>query len=152
MHLPFTPNHVLLINACYPAPAALLSAGPDYRPNSQELSKLTYYAANRPAKLNKLSMELEKRIAADCKRAQAGNARYKACVTLLPLSYYAFTYGLPRSLLISISIMRALAADCRRDIALLTPSLLAAADMTLSAMSSDLEVSAKVASMVRHTS
>lgn len=47
--------------------------------------------------------------------------------------------------------MRALAADCRRDIALLTPSLLAAAEISLSLLSSDLEVSAKVASMVRET-
>lgn len=82
MHLPFTPNHVQLINACYPPSATLLSAGPEYRPNSQELSKLTYYAANRPAKLNKLGSELEKRIVADCRRAQAGNVRSKAYVVI----------------------------------------------------------------------
>ena len=39
----FSPNHVKLLNSCYP-PAALLTAGPDYSPNSHELSRLTYYA------------------------------------------------------------------------------------------------------------
>lgn len=44
--------------------------------------------------------------------------------------------------------MKALATECRRDISLLTPSLLAAVDATLTSFSSDLEVSAKVASLV----
>lgn len=39
----FSPNHVKLLNSCYP-PTALLTAGPDYSPNSHELSRLTYYA------------------------------------------------------------------------------------------------------------
>ena len=43
MHL-FTPNHVQLLNSCYPPTSSLLTAGPDYRPNPQELSRLTYYA------------------------------------------------------------------------------------------------------------
>ena len=40
----FTPNHVQLLNACYPPTSALLTSGPGFNPNSQELSKLTYYA------------------------------------------------------------------------------------------------------------
>ncbi|TFY83940.1 hypothetical protein EWM64_g59 [Hericium alpestre] len=129
MHLPFTPNHVQLISACYPSSAALLTAGPEYRPNAQELSRLTYYASNRPGKINKLGSELEKRIRGECKKAQAGNARARA------------------SLLISLSIMRALATECRRDISLLTRSLLASIDTVLAGLSTDLEVSAKVATL-----
>ncbi|KAI0320684.1 hypothetical protein OF83DRAFT_1238625 [Amylostereum chailletii] len=129
MHIPFTPNHVQLIAACYPPTAALLTSGPDYRPNSQELSRLTYYAVNKTGKLNKLGAEIEKRIKVEGRKAQAGNTRMRA------------------SLLISLAIMRALATECRRDIPLLTPSLLSAVDATLAALPSDLEVSAKAATL-----
>lgn len=78
MHLPFTPNHILLISACYPPSAALLTAGPEYRPNSQELSRLTYYATNRPGKVHKVGSELEKRVRVDSRKAQAGNIRARA--------------------------------------------------------------------------
>ena len=53
-----------------------------------------------------------------------------------------------RSLLISLAIFRALATECRRDIALLSPSLIASVDATLSAVPSDLEVVARAASVV----
>jgi hypothetical protein len=43
MHL-FQSHHVKLLNSCYPPSSALLTAGPDYSPNSHELSRLTYYA------------------------------------------------------------------------------------------------------------
>lgn len=76
-----TPNHIRLINACYPA--APLAAAPQFRPNSQELSRLTYYASNRPGKLHKLSEELEKRAKNQAKRAQAGNAKFRAYVLVL---------------------------------------------------------------------
>lgn len=78
MHLPFTPNHVLLVAACYPDSAALLTAGPDFRPNSQELSRLTYYAANRPGKITKLSVELEKRVRIESRKAKDRNQRSRA--------------------------------------------------------------------------
>ena len=77
MHL-LTPNHIQLVSACYPPSSALLTAGPDYSPNSQELSRLTYYAANRPGKINKLGSELEKRVKADGRRAATGNAKARA--------------------------------------------------------------------------
>lgn len=76
----FTPNHVQLIAACYPPSAALLNAGPDYRPNAQELSRMTYYASNRPGKINKLSGELERRVRVDCRKAQTGNIRARSYV------------------------------------------------------------------------
>ncbi|KAH7931244.1 hypothetical protein BV22DRAFT_1027474 [Leucogyrophana mollusca] len=128
MHL-FTPNHVLLIAACYPPSSALLSAGPEYRPNAQELSRLTYYAANRPGKINKLGSELEKRVRNECHKAQYANTRARA------------------SLLITLAILRALAVECRRDISLLSPSLVACLRITLDTLSSDLEVCARTASV-----
>ena len=79
MHL-FTSNHIQLVSACYPPASALLTAGPDYRPNSQELSRMTYYASNRPGKINKLASELEKRVRLDCRKAKAGNIRARSYV------------------------------------------------------------------------
>ncbi|KDQ64639.1 hypothetical protein JAAARDRAFT_28278 [Jaapia argillacea MUCL 33604] len=128
MHL-FTPNHVQLIQACYPPSAALLTSGPEYKPNAQELSRLTYYASNKVGKLNKLGGELEKRVKADCRRAQAGNIRARA------------------SLLITLAIIRALASECRRDISLLSSPLIVSVDSAISAMPSDLEVIARAASV-----
>ncbi|KAF8917910.1 hypothetical protein CPB85DRAFT_1474452 [Mucidula mucida] len=129
MNLLFTPNHVQLLNSCYPPTSALLTAGPDYSPNSQELSRLTYYASNHPGKLNKLGGELEKRLKLECRKAKSGNQRTRA------------------SLLISLAIFRSLATECRRDIALLSPSLVASVDASLAAVPSDLEVVARAASV-----
>ncbi|KAI0092076.1 hypothetical protein BDY19DRAFT_928213 [Irpex rosettiformis] len=129
MHLPFTPNHIQLISACYPPNAALLTAGPDYRPNSQELSRMTYYASNKSGKINKLASELERRVKTDSRKAKGGNIRARA------------------SLLITLAIIKALAIECRRDLALLTGSLLASVSVTLSALSSDLEVAARAGSV-----
>ena len=144
MHLPFTPNHILLIDACYPPPAALTTS-----PNSQELSRLTYYAANKSGKLTKLGAEMEKRIKAESRRAQANNARSRAYVlisTCLPW-HASLTYD--SSLLVSLQILRALATECRRDLSLLTPSLLSSVDATLQALPADLEICAKAATLVR---
>ncbi|KAF8914044.1 hypothetical protein CPB84DRAFT_1758234 [Gymnopilus junonius] len=128
MHL-FTPNHVKLLNSCYPPASALLTAGPDYSPNSHELSRLTYYASNNPGKLAKIGSELEKRLKLESRKARSGNIRSRA------------------SLLISLSIFRSLATECRRDIALLSPSLIASVDFTLNLVPSDLEVIARAASV-----
>ncbi|KAF7301808.1 Cellular morphogenesis-related protein [Mycena indigotica] len=123
------PYHVQLLNSSYPPSSSLLTAGPDYSPNSQELSRLTYYASNHPGKLAKLGSELEKRIKLECKKAQAGNIRTRA------------------SLLISLAILRSLATECRRDIALFSPSLIAAISATMAAVPKDLEVMARAASV-----
>ncbi|CDO71328.1 hypothetical protein BN946_scf184908.g86 [Trametes cinnabarina] len=129
MHIPFTPNHIQLISACYPPSTALLTSGPEYAPNSQELSRLTYYAANRPEKINKLGNELEKRVKTDTRKAAAGNTRARA------------------SLLITLAIFKALAAECRRDMSLLSPSLLSSINITLSSLSADLEIAARAATV-----
>ncbi|KAH0587740.1 hypothetical protein H2248_006499 [Termitomyces sp. 'cryptogamus'] len=129
MHHLFTPNHVQLLNSCYPPASALLTAGPEYSPNSQELSRLSYYASNHPSKLTKICSEIEKRVRHEARKARAGNIRTRA------------------SLLISLSILRALATECRRDIALLSPSLVACVDVTMEAVPTDLEVAARAASV-----
>ncbi|KAH9482387.1 Protein EFR3 [Psilocybe cubensis] len=125
----FTPNHVKLLNSCYPPTSSLLTAGPEYSPNSHELSRLTYYASNHPGKLAKIAGELEKRLKAECKKAKSGNIRSRA------------------SLLISLSIFRSLATECRRDIALLSPSLIGSVDYTLASLLMDLEVTARAATV-----
>ena len=56
------------------------------------------------------------------------------------------------SLLISLSIFRSLATECRRDIALLSPSLIGSVDSVLASVPSDMEVVARAASVVRHIS
>ncbi|KAF9451642.1 hypothetical protein P691DRAFT_723661 [Macrolepiota fuliginosa MF-IS2] len=129
MHHLFTPNHVQLLNACYPPSSALLAAGPDYAPNSHELSRLTYYASNNRGKLTKLGAELEKRLKTESRKACNGNLRMRA------------------SLLITLSIFRSLASECKRDIALLSPSLVSSVETTLTALPSDLGIVARAASV-----
>ncbi|TRM67653.1 hypothetical protein BD626DRAFT_564571 [Schizophyllum amplum] len=125
----FTPNHVQLLNACFPPTSALLTSGPGFNPNSQELSKLTYYALNHPAKLTKLGSELDKRIKYEARKAQAGNMRSRVLV------------------LMTLAVYRALATECRRDIALLSPSLMSSIDAVMLSLSQDLEVAARAASV-----
>lgn len=130
MRLPFTPNHVRLVQACYPPPSALLAAGPIHGPNSQELSRLTYYASNRPGKLTKLGQELEKRCKLEANRARSGNAKARA------------------SLLISLMIFKALVTECKSDLSLLTPALISTVVAAMTCFPFDLEVTAKAASVV----
>jgi hypothetical protein len=74
----FSPQHLQLIAACYPPSSTLTTSGPDYRPNTQELSRLTYYASNHPGKLTKLGSELLKRVKTESRKAQSGNLRMRA--------------------------------------------------------------------------
>ncbi|KAJ3778916.1 hypothetical protein FB446DRAFT_267845 [Lentinula raphanica] len=129
MNFIFTPNHVQLLNSCYPPSSTLLTSGPDYSPNSQELSRLTYYASNHPEKLTKLGNELEKRVRIESRKARSGNIKIRA------------------SLLITLAIFRSLATECRRDITLLSPSLIASVECTLHNAFNDLEVVARAASV-----
>ena len=62
-------------------------------------------------------------------------------LVILLISHY-------RSLLITLSILRSLATECKRDIALLSSSLVASVYVTLSAVPADLEVVARAASVV----
>ncbi|EPQ29318.1 uncharacterized protein PFL1_03073 [Pseudozyma flocculosa PF-1] len=67
-------NHKKLIEECYPVPKALATSGPEYRPNSNELSRLAYYATNKPAKLAKVGAVLEARAATDARAAKGSGA------------------------------------------------------------------------------
>ncbi|KAK2466322.1 hypothetical protein APHAL10511_001964 [Amanita phalloides] len=125
----FTPGHVQLLNACYPPTSSLLAAASGYSPNSHELSRLTYYASNHPAKLTKLGAELEKRIKAEARKARGGNLRARA------------------TLLVSLAVLRALAIECRRDLDLFSAPLMSCVDATLSTVPGDLEVVARAASV-----
>ncbi|EAU84904.2 EFR3 [Coprinopsis cinerea okayama7 len=129
MHFLFTPNHIQLLSSCYPPTSALLTAGPAYAPSAHELSRLTYYASNHPGKLTKLGAEIEKRVRTEARKAKAGNLRARA------------------TLLITFAIFRALATECRRDIALISPALIASIDVALAATPQDLEVVARIASV-----
>jgi hypothetical protein len=72
-----------LLQDCYPPSKQLvpvanedLRASQDaYKPLSQELSRLTYYASNKPGKLNHLGKELETRASAEAKKAATGNVK-----------------------------------------------------------------------------
>jgi len=55
-----------------------------------------------------------------------------------------------RSLLLSLAVLKALATECRRDIALITPALMSCVEAALTNLPSDLEVAARAASVVRH--
>ncbi|WVN90193.1 uncharacterized protein L203_105429 [Cryptococcus depauperatus CBS 7841] len=101
------------LNACYPPGKALLTAGPEYRPLAQDLSKLTYFATNKPSKLAKIGEELEKRVSKESQKATAGYPKFRA------------------SLLISLAILRAILTECKRDIALFARSALKAVDRSL---------------------
>ena len=52
------------------------------------------------------------------------------------------------TLLITLAILKALATECRRDISLLSSSLLGSISVTLSTLSADLEVAARAGSVV----
>ena len=94
MHFSFTPQHVQLVAACYPPSAALLATAPEYKPNSSELSRLTYYASNHPGKITRLSTELHRRVVADVRKARSGNSRARAYVAHLLMSQTLFTHSL----------------------------------------------------------
>lgn len=78
MPLRFTPNHVQLISDCYPPQPSI----PNPVPNAQELSRLLYYASNKPGKVSKLAAELDRRARLEARKAQAGNVRARAYVPL----------------------------------------------------------------------
>lgn len=145
MHLPFTPNHVQLISECYPPQPTVQNPVP----NSQELSRLLYYASNKPGKVSKLAAELDRRAKLEARKAQTGNVRARAYVPS-PLIRYAgpFTIHRIRTLLITLSIYKSLVNECRRDISQLSAALISSVNTALNSLPSDLEVAAKAASVV----
>lgn len=72
-----------LLLDCYPPSKQLVPVPNDdlkasqenYKPLSQELSRLTYYASNKPGKLNRLGKELEAKTAKEARKAMTGNVK-----------------------------------------------------------------------------
>lgn len=54
----------------------------------------------------------------------------------------------PRSLLVTLAILKALCAECRQDISLFARSVVVCVDYALASLSNDLEVAARSASVV----
>ncbi|WFD44819.1 plasma membrane localization protein [Malassezia psittaci] len=72
-------NHQKLVKECYPANKALGQAAPEYRANSNELGRLSYYAQFKPAKLTKVGRLLSARATSDkLAWVAGGNQRNKA--------------------------------------------------------------------------
>ncbi|QRW15916.1 cellular morphogenesis-like protein [Rhizoctonia solani] len=120
----YYPNHSCavieqLVLACYPSNP--LAAAPEFKPNAQELSKLSYYATNRAGKLTKLADVFEKRATDEARRA-------------------GFLAHHPRH-------TQTAGHDCKRDLTLLSTALIASVKASLVALPDDLEVAARAASV-----
>ena len=76
-------HHRKLFDDCYPPPKALPATAPEYRPNANELSRLAYYAQNKPAKLAKVGALLIARSARDAQGINSSHSdRAKASLML----------------------------------------------------------------------
>ncbi|KAG8743360.1 plasma membrane localization protein [Ceratobasidium sp. 414] len=125
--IPSKPNHLKLVLACYPSNP--LAAAPEFKPNAQELSRLSYYATNRPGKLAKLADVFEKRATEEARRAGNGNQKSRA------------------SLLITLAILKQLITDCKQELTLFSSAALISVKASLAALPDDLEVAARAASV-----
>lgn len=130
-------NHKKLVDDCYPPPKALITSAPEYRPNSNELGRLTYYAQNKPAKLTKVGNLLEFKAQADARAAKAsGPAADKGKAALM----------------ITLAITKNLLTECKNSLNYFikpSQSIIAAAldaAQPTSARPRDLEISARAAS------
>ncbi|KEI37361.1 uncharacterized protein L969DRAFT_96440 [Mixia osmundae IAM 14324] len=80
------PNHLVLIDACYPAGKALASSGPDYAPDSNSVSKLVYYCSMKPHKSNKVAKVLLTRAQKDALNPTPTKGKPNLCITLAILT------------------------------------------------------------------
>lgn len=69
---------IAALNDCYPTSKDLVKSAPEFMPMSQGVSKLTYYAKNKPSSLAKIGDELEKRILKDARSSTAGYPKSRA--------------------------------------------------------------------------
>ena len=69
---------VKALNDCYPPPKDLVKAGPKYQPLSQDLSKLTYHATNKPSSLAKIGDDLERRVGKEARGSTGGYPKSRA--------------------------------------------------------------------------
>ena len=67
-----------LVRDCYPPSKVILTSGPDFKPLSSDLSKLTYRCTNQSSRLAKVGEELEKRVVKEAGRSSGGYAKSRA--------------------------------------------------------------------------
>jgi len=92
-------------------------------------------------------MELEKRAGAEARKARGGNIRARASVFTFYYSCSRVDYGVSQ-LLVTASIFKAITNECKRDVGLFTRMLLSATRDALACLPNDLELQARVASLV----
>ncbi|PWN39041.1 hypothetical protein IE81DRAFT_56863 [Ceraceosorus guamensis] len=92
-------NHKTLIDSCFPPPKALGGSGPEYKANSNELSRLAYYANSKPAKLTKVFSNLSDKANAFAK-GLAGATGAKADNN-------------KGGLMLTLAIVKSLVTDCK---------------------------------------
>jgi hypothetical protein len=136
---PFTSNHVKLIKDCYPPkPEAGGAGGGGGQPSlpsavSNNLGKLTFYAAGRPKKLPKLATAL-------LERAERDSSKYGA------------NKSARASLAVTIDIFRGLVVECRSELRCFVEAALRVVEIGLTTRSKDQrdpEMEARAASLVR---
>lgn len=69
---------VKALHDSYPPSKDLVKSGPEFMPMSQDLSKLIYYAKNKPSSLAKIGDELEKRIVKEARGSTGGYPKSRA--------------------------------------------------------------------------
>ncbi|CAK9782783.1 unnamed protein product [Cutaneotrichosporon oleaginosum] len=104
---------IAALHDCYPPSKDLVKSGPEFMPMSQDMSKLTYYAKNKPSSLAKIGDELEKRVVKEAKASTGGYAKSRA------------------ALLISLVILHKLLTECKREIGLFARQALRAISAAL---------------------
>ncbi|BEI81965.1 hypothetical protein CcaverHIS002_0211250 [Cutaneotrichosporon cavernicola] len=104
---------IAALQDCYPPSKDLVKSSPEFMPMSQDMSKLTYYAKNKPSSLAKIGDELEKRVVKEAKASTGGYPKSRA------------------ALLISLVILYKLLTECKRDIGLFSRQALRAISAAL---------------------
>ena len=78
-------NHKKLVDACYPDKKALANAAPEFRPKSNELGRLVYYAQSKPPKLSKLGRYLIARAATESRASSRSSSTKTKALFMITL-------------------------------------------------------------------
>ena len=129
-------NHKKLVDACYPDKKALANAAPEFRPKSNELGRLVYYAQSKPAKLSKLGRYLIARAATESRASSRSN-------TTKTKALFMITLGILQELLASCKTGHAYLASAFQNV--LICALSVAAPRGSDASTWDLDICQRVA-------
>ncbi|UZJ51966.1 hypothetical protein CBS101457_001286 [Exobasidium rhododendri] len=131
-------NHKTLINECYPPAKLLGGIGPEYKANSNELSRLTHYANRKPAKLTKVGSVLQQKAASEAKGVTGTGLNSEKA---------------KGALMVTLAITKDLIVECQRELNYFTNSAAAVIQSALQAAgrggangTRDLEISCRAAS------